>query len=87
MVDRLHRARGDPPAAGLRVVDLDTVLTQHRHGHVEVGLGRDRLPVVDDVDAAVEAGAGEQQGGDELARAGGVEHDLPARHATGADAR
>ena len=31
---------------GLGVVDLDPVLAQHRHGHVDVGLRRHRLAVV-----------------------------------------
>jgi len=53
---------------------------QHRDRHVDVRLRRDRLPVVDQVHAQVEAGSGQQQGRDELARPRRVQDDPATGH-------
>ncbi len=80
LVVRGDRSGRDGPAVGVRVVDGDAAVTQHRDRHLDVGEGRDRLAVVTDVDAVVVAGAREQQRRHELRRRRRVDHDRAARH-------
>ena len=84
VVDRLHDAGRDRPAVRLGVVDLDAVLAQHRHGHVDVGERGHRLAVVADVDALVVARAGQQQRRDELRGRRRVDDHAAAAHRAGA---
>ena len=77
---RAGRAGSDPPAVGVGVVDRDAALAQHRDRHPDVGQRRHRLAVVADVDALVEAGAGQQQRRDELGGRAGVDLDRAAGH-------
>ena len=78
-VERADRAGRDRPPVGVGVVDLDAVLAQHRHRHLDVGERRDRLAVVAYVDAVLVAGPGQQQRGDELRRRRGVDDHRAAR--------
>ncbi len=73
----------DPPRVGLGVVDDHAGVAQRLHGHGDVGFARHRLAVVVDGDALVVAGAGQQQGRDELRRGGGVERDRAAADRAG----
>ena len=64
----------------LAVVDHDAGVAQRLDGHLDVRQARHRLAVVVHRDALVEAGAGEQQPGDELRGRRRVEGDGPAAH-------
>ena len=83
-VARPDGARGDPPGVGLRVVDVDPGLAEHRDRHVDVRQRRHRLAVVVHGDALVVARAGEQQAGHELGRRRRVDHHVAARDPAGA---
>ena len=61
--------RHRPPA----VVDLDAPVPQHRDRHVQVRLGRDRPADVAHLETVGVARADQQQAGDELTRAAGVD--------------
>ena len=78
------RSRGDRPAVGVAVVHLDAVLSEHLHGHLDVGERGHRLADVAYVDAVVVAGAREQQRRDELRGRAGVDGHRAAGHGAGA---
>ena len=80
VVDGPDRPGGDRPAVGVAVVDLDPVLAEHLHRHLDVGERRHRLADVAHVDAVVVAGAREQQRRDELRRGAGVDGDGASGH-------
>ncbi len=81
-------ARRDPPdvrlAARLGRVHLGADRAQHVDGHADVRHGGQRAAGVADLDALVEARAGQQQRAHELRRGGGVDRDLAAFQSTAA---
>ena len=83
-VDASDGARGDDPAPGLGVVDLDTARGEGRDGHLDVGEARQPFTRVAQVESALEAGGRQQEGGDELARRRCVDLEFAAPDRTGA---
>ena len=77
-VEGVDLGRLDPPGVGVAVVDDDAGVAQRLDGHLDVRLARHRPAVVVHGDALVEAGAGEQQRGDELRGGRGVERHRAA---------
>ena len=69
-----------PPAVGLRVVDVDAGVAQHRHRHRDMRRRGHRLAGVHDGQPVGERGARQQQPGDELRRGRGVDLDRAAGH-------
>ncbi len=86
---RLHRQvagagplRRDGPAAGGGLLGWHACVVQHRQGHLDMRLARDR-PQGLKRKPAVEAATGQQQGRDELAGGRGVDRGLAAAHRAG----
>ncbi len=73
-----RNARLDQPFADGGTFDADAAAAQSLDRHVDVRKARQVLAGVDQVQADVEAGGGEQETGDELARRGGVDLDASA---------
>ena len=74
------RSRCDDPLARCGVIDDDAGLTQHGYGHPHMFGAGCVLTGVPQVQPVAEPGPGQQQRGDELRGATGVDGDLSAVH-------
>ncbi len=86
-VEGVDLAGLDAPGVDVAVVDDDPRVAQRLDGHLDVGQARHGLAVVVHRDALVEAGAGEQQAGDELRGRRRVEGDRAPAHRAASRAR
>ena len=70
----------DDPFAGGRSFHVHAAVRERLDRHVDVRHARQPFAAVDEVQSDVEAGCGQEQPGDELARRAGIDHDLAAAH-------
>ena len=73
-------ARRHDPLADGRTLDVHAAVSECIDGHVDVRHARQPIAGVHQVQADVEAGCGQQEAGDELARRAGVDRDLAPAH-------